>query len=254
LSGKSVGALFLSPHFDDVALSCGGIVAHAAADGPTHVITVFAAQPAGDLNDFARFQHDRWGTREDTVDRRREEDSAAMRALGAIPVWLDFPDAIYRGDLYLSDDDLFGPVKPDDEAAGKAVQEAVARMVDALRPPVLYAPLGIGGHVDHRVTLAAALACHATGLDLLLYEDLPYAATEGAVDDWVSKLSFKVSPHVVDVTPTIGTRIHSIAEYRSQLPTIFRHHGVWESVVRDYASRISGQSGTYSERFWRVMK
>ena len=78
LSGKPVGALFLSPHFDDVALSCGGTVALAAADGPTHVVTVFAAQPPGDLNDFARFQHDRWGTREDTVNRRREEDGVDM--------------------------------------------------------------------------------------------------------------------------------------------------------------------------------
>ena len=47
--------------------------------------------------------------------------SRATEILGATSTWLSYPDAIYRGELYLSDEDLFGDVKPEDRPElGKA--------------------------------------------------------------------------------------------------------------------------------------
>jgi LmbE family N-acetylglucosaminyl deacetylase len=216
------------------------------------VVTVFAGQPPGELNSFARFQHDRWGADADAVEQRRAEDDEAMRALGATPMWLNFPDAIYRGKLYLSDDDLFGPVKAGDSDTALAIHASLAAIYDALRPAVVYAPVGIGGHVDHRLIRDAVLACHLTGCELLLYEDFPYAAADGAVQRWTTELPVKVTASLADVTDAMAAKIRSIAAYATQLPTIFRHYGEWESVTRDYANRIAGRDGAYAERLWRV--
>ena len=110
--------LYLSPHFDDVALSCGGMVAQQAAKGwLVEVATVFAAGPAqgAELSAFARWQHQRWGASEEAVQRRGEEDAAALARLGARAHRLPFPDAVYRGSQYTSDEELFGEVASADE-------------------------------------------------------------------------------------------------------------------------------------------
>jgi LmbE family N-acetylglucosaminyl deacetylase len=249
---ESKVSLFLSPHFDDVALSCGGVAALAARSGSAQVVTVFAGQPPAELTSFARFQHARWGAGGGAVDLRRAEDAAAMEALGPSPTWLDFPDAIYRGDLYLSDADLFGPVKPRDAETAAAVQDTLAGLVGSLHPLAVYAPLGIGGHVDHRLIRDSAIACNRAGCKLYLYEDFPYAAAADAVERWVAALPVLATPSVTDITNTMEAKLRSIAAYASQLPTIFRHLGEWESVTRDYANWIAGSAGKYGERLWRV--
>jgi LmbE family N-acetylglucosaminyl deacetylase len=246
-------ALFLSPHFDDVALSCGGTAAEAAAGGQVVVATIFAGQPPGELNAFARWQHDRWGTHDGAVDRRRDEDAAAMRALGASAIWLDFPDAIYRDSWYLNDETLFGPINPGDAATSSSIRESITRLLATHQPEVVYAPLGVGGHVDHRMTRDAAIAGHRVGVELLLYEDFPYCVTSDAVDRWRSELPLRLVPCLVDVTASLDARIRAIEAYPSQLPTIFRHYGPWESLVRAYATALSQRPDHYAERFWRVV-
>src|SRR3712207_235493 len=97
-------AIFLSPHFDDIPLSCGGTAARLARKGARCVglVVCAAPPPAGnDLSDYASWQHQKWesaGGRAGTSinDVRREEERAAMRLLGLEPMWLDVPDAPYR--------------------------------------------------------------------------------------------------------------------------------------------------------------
>ncbi|HEY0069666.1 MAG TPA: PIG-L family deacetylase, partial [Chloroflexia bacterium] len=116
-------AIFLSPHFDDIPLSCGGTAARLAKMGARCVGLVVCAAPGPEgagLSGYASWQHEQWQSasgREGTSinDVRREEERAAMRLLGLEPVWLDVPDAPYRRDhagetLYNSDKDLFGNV------------------------------------------------------------------------------------------------------------------------------------------------
>jgi LmbE family N-acetylglucosaminyl deacetylase len=242
--------LYLSPHFDDVALSCGGCAALDAQTGHVTVATVFAGQPDGELNEFARFQHDRWGTGAGAVDERRLEDASAVRALGAHSLWLDFGDAIYRGDLYLSDLELFGPVKPEDAATASVVQDSIRALVEKIQPVRVYAPLGVGGHVDHRLVRDAAMSVSGRGTTLYLYEDIPYAAARGAVEEWIADSGLKLVPIFVDVSVVMPARLASIAAYATQLPTIFRNFGPWESVVRTYHGNLSERPGRYVERLW----
>src|SRR6185312_9724559 len=102
---RAAPAIFLAPHYDDVALSCGGTVARLSDSGHKPlVITVFGGVPSAPLTPFAQDMHDLWGVGPgDAVALRREEERCAEQVLGARSVWLDFLDAIYREDRYTSD-------------------------------------------------------------------------------------------------------------------------------------------------------
>ena len=245
-------ALFVSPHFDDVALSCGGTVALQAQSGRAIVLTVFAGEPASELNSFARFQHDRWGTDADTVDLRRSEDHAAMKILGAESHLFEFRDAIYRGDLYLSDDDLFGPVKPDDVDTQLAVSQRILELSREIQANRVFLPLAIGGHVDHKLCHAARLDLEAAGFDVFFYEDFPYAASPGALEARRAELGLALNSDEVDISETVNQRINAISAYASQVTTIFRHYGPYADVVRAHASVCNRSPDAYVERFWHV--
>src|SRR6187402_1498642 len=91
-------AIFLSPHFDDIALSCGGMAARLAKTGAQCIgLTVFAvgAGEGEELSPFAQGQHAMWeawsGAKVEAFNEaRREEERLAMKLLGLQPVWLDF--------------------------------------------------------------------------------------------------------------------------------------------------------------------
>ncbi|HXF63595.1 MAG TPA: PIG-L family deacetylase, partial [Caldilineaceae bacterium] len=174
-------AIYLSPHLDDVALSCGGqIFQQTQAGARLLIVTVMAGDPPAAVSGYARSLHERWAVEEATA-ARRAEDLAACRILGAEPLHWPIPDCIYRchpltgKPFYLSDDDLFGEAAA--EEAGLAAE--LAERLAALPPHGrLVAPLAVGHHVDHQlVRQAAELACGPERL--LYYEDYPYAQLPG---------------------------------------------------------------------------
>jgi LmbE family N-acetylglucosaminyl deacetylase len=247
--------LYLSPHFDDVALSCGGLVASQAQRGDwVEVATVFAAGPASaeELTPFARWQHERWGDVELAHQHRREEDQAALASLGAHPLWWPFPDAIYRGQQYTSDDALVGPVQPDD---APLLTEIALAAAEAMRlPATVCLPLSAGCHVDHQLVASLAGQMVAWGGSVAFYEDFPYAARPGAVDEAIGRLGLLLVPEAIDVSQHLRAKIAAIACYASQIPVIFRHEGgtreAMAEAVRRYAEKVAGQPGQYAERLW----
>ena len=46
----------------------------------------------------------------------------------------------------------------------------------------VYAPLGIGSHVDHQLVFNAAASLADAGWEVWLYEDIPYALRDGALE------------------------------------------------------------------------
>lgn len=132
----------LSPHLDDAALGCAERLA--ACPGAV-VVTVFAGRPPPSLRltewDAAA------GFREgdDVIGVRRAEDAAALRLLGATPVWLDFLDAQYGA-------------TPDVSTLTAAIDRALA----AGAPATVLIPLGLF-HSDHALVHEAALSCARRG-------------------------------------------------------------------------------------------
>jgi LmbE family N-acetylglucosaminyl deacetylase len=247
--------VFLSPHYDDVALSGGGTVAALADAGLRPlVVTVFGGEPAPDnLTAFARWQHERWGTgEEDTIATRLAEDRAAAAALGCANRVFPFLDAIYRSDHYLSDEALFGDLAADDAPlVDRLVAEVAALPELADRAgATLYVPLAIGNHVDHQIVFQVGQRFAARGLRVLAYEDFPYAALPEHSARRLAAVAGAIDPPMlVPIAGTLSRRVAAIAAYRSQVPTIFRFTDDWRGVVEGWARALGGDVGP-AERYW----
>src|SRR5262245_20194923 len=174
--------VYLSPHYDDVALSCGGTIHRQAHNGEAVlVLTVCAAPPpTGALSPFTQSMHQKWGNLTDAVATRRQEDRNALAILGAEDHYLPFHDCIYRGAspagpwYYNADTDLFGQLHPADLALADDIAQSVAELISQPEESLIYAPLAVGHHVDHQLTHTAVWQLHAQGYTVLFYEDYPY--------------------------------------------------------------------------------
>ncbi|HQX62813.1 MAG TPA: PIG-L family deacetylase [Thermomicrobiales bacterium] len=242
--------LFVAPHPDDVALSCGGAVAIAARDDGAQIVTVFAGQPQGGVGAFARSQHERWGLETNTIaSQRQDEDRCAAAALGdqVTPIWLDELDAIYRDPRYDSDEALFGRLLDED-------MPTIDRIVEALLahdPEELVVPLAIGHHVDHQIVLRAGRRLAARGVRVWAYADLPYALDRRAI---TPRLASGVAREVRLVgldDDAFERKCRAIDCYASQLPVIFRDWGDHRDALDSYHRWIGG--GRRAEAQWRVV-
>lgn len=240
--------LFLSPHFDDVAYSCGGWVYQLAHSGQAvQVLTVCAGEPTGALTPFAESLHARWGTTAATAIRtRRAEDQAAMQVLGAPAACLDIPDCIYRmaggQALYASEAALFGAVHPADTATRVRLTEAIQR----LAPAQVVAPLGIGGHVDHQLARQAA---EAWGGPVWYYEDCPYAmrAQPYPAEGW-GPLTAGLIPVSVHLTgAAVAAHCTASAAYASQVSTFWPSTVALHQAFEEFLRRPEG----WGARLWQ---
>ena len=165
--------IYLSPHFDDVAFSCGGLVWQQAEAGHSvSVWTICAGEPpVGPLSPFAEQLHTRWGAQQ-AVDHRREEDRLSCRQMKASYRHFSVPDCIYRGaeePFYPSEESLTGPLHFAEEGLVRDLAEELRRAIPAVAEIV--SPITLGGHVDHRLTRTAA---EKLDRPLWYYADYPY--------------------------------------------------------------------------------
>ena len=171
-------ALFLSPHLDDVAFSCGGTLLRLADDPSWRVAlcTVFTASVA-DPQDFAlRCQTDKGiAAGVDYMALRRAEDEAYAKSASVDDArhWV-YREAPHRG--YGSPADLFAGVHDGDDV-WQGLGDDLAALDDELRPDLVFAPQGLGNHVDHLQTIRATLAAWPIER-VLWYRDTPYAIRE----------------------------------------------------------------------------
>lgn len=164
----------LSPHLDDAVLAVGALIGRLAAQGRrVQVCTAFTSGPS--LERIPR-RHRAFGD----YRVRIAEDDRALDRLGAGHRRLGLRERIWRDPPVRS---LAGAFRSPD---GVGALSALPTLVDVVRgllaPPrvELYAPLGVGHHVDHvEVALAALEATIACGAltRVAFYEDF-YALGE----------------------------------------------------------------------------
>jgi LmbE family N-acetylglucosaminyl deacetylase len=190
------GIFYLSPHADDVALSCGGCVAADVQAGlDVTLITVFSEGPGP----------------------RRQEDQAACARLGCRHVWLGLPDAVERPEVR-SQLDLFAPLG---QRHLGILSEVAARLRPHLVPGAqVAAPLGVGGHIDHRLVHAAARAvAEAHPIDLRFYEDQPYSLARYAIGRRLCAIGARLVPPGPAVARAARREeVRAYREYLAQLP------------------------------------
>jgi len=275
--------VYLSPHLDDIPLSCGGLAALTSAAGEYGLsVTLFAGPPAADtpLTPYAAQLHARWGDPDPAGGNalRRAEERAALTLLGLDLALLDYPDAVYRQGRYLSRADIFGTLHPGDNG----LAEQLAQSIDGLLrergiadDATIYAPLGLGHHVDHQLAFQAAGLLAASGRLVIYYEDYPYASRPAAHADRFAELGYTSAgaalvsghgmamPAYCNIDPVIATKIAAIAAYPSQLTSLFPSAEAMPAAVRDYAAAVAaewrrdappgaGELPRYAERYWRL--
>ncbi len=241
----------LSPHFDDAALSLGATLArHARAGEPVLVITVCSAVPAAatPLTPIVAELHGLAGLEAvEYVRARRREDERAMALLGADHLWLEELDAIYRAPASYPDvERLFAPPAEDDDLAER-VTAAVAPWLAALPEARLYAPLAVGGHVDHELVHRAA--GRLGGRRLVYYEDLPYALEDEALAAALRRRP-GLSAELIEVEAALEHKLAAVAAYATQVPMLFGGATEMRARLSRHARIVASASGTHAERLW----
>jgi LmbE family N-acetylglucosaminyl deacetylase len=247
----------LSPHLDDAAFSCGGLIARATARGGRVLVLSLCtadADPAT-LSPYARALHQQWGLGDAPYAARRAEDVASCAVLGAEWRHAGLQDAIYRRaadgqPLYPDAKALFGRPATDDQALGAAAA-AIVGLAANLGGGLLVAPLAIGGHVDHRLVRQAAERV-GVGRRLVYYEDFPYARSRRQrwkallrpVPQSLRRLSKWRSRRVELGAMELEKKIAAASAHISQLYPVFADSGALSAAIRGFADFRGG------ERFW----
>jgi LmbE family N-acetylglucosaminyl deacetylase len=239
--------IFLSPHFDDIALSCGGLVWERTTRGDTISIWTICAgkPPRRALSAYAQLHHARWATGALAVEQRRSEDIASCAILHASYRHFDIPDCIYRPrqkkipHYYTSGDNIFGNIHP---AERKNLVRRLTRIFSENFPPdaQVVCPLTLGNHVDHQITrLAAEQAAKVLAQPLLYYADYPYAAqhpeqiTAYQQKGWEC-VRFDISEGGLQAW------FAAIAAHRSQISTFWSDDQQLQADIRAYARLQNG--------------
>jgi len=237
--------IYLSPHLDDAVLSGGGHLAQSVRKGlRVKVVTVFAGdQPAGFDSPAMRDLRGRTGLGAESGATRRAEDVASCRCLGAAFEHWEFLDATFRTDgrgraRYPTLDSLFAQPVGDD-----ALEAVTRRMTETVKAGLVVAPLGVGGHVDHRLVRLAAE--QAFGPALACYEDFPYAQRFGALWRTLSNPFAWRGERVMLEEADLAAKIDAVRAHASQAVSLFHNDADLVRMIRRYARRRGG------ERLWR---
>jgi LmbE family N-acetylglucosaminyl deacetylase len=205
----------------------------------------------------------------DLMARRRLVDERFTYFSEASVVFLDLPDAVFRG--YEGDAQLLSSPRPDDTAPLDLLRQEIVR----LEPQKVYLPLGVGGHVDHQL-------CRDVGVTLLndarrwvmpgpdyagkvvFYEDFPYAwwsdfnRLEDLGAEVVASLPSEVSifPTYADIGDQIERKITGISLYESQIERLFDGPREMGDAVRAYGKAMGVMGGVDgpAERYWATSR
>jgi LmbE family N-acetylglucosaminyl deacetylase len=260
--------IYLSPHLDDVALSCGGLVWEQVRSGQTvYLWTICAGDPPpGPVSPFAEALHARWKMGEEVTANRRAEDIRACRIMGVRYYHFSLPDCIYRRmesnnvPLYASEEAIFGPIHSMEVDLIQSLIREFSQLIRKLEienEVRVVCPLTIGGHVDHRLTRAAAEAFFypyegspgenepkarfipGSNFTLWYYADYPYVGKNEQELIQLEQAGWR--PAIFPISKKAMTAWkRAAASYSSQLSTFWPDEEAMRTDLADYSQREGG--------------
>ncbi len=246
--------IYLSPHLDDIALSCGGLVWQQSQSGEVvQVWSVCAGDPPGEsVSQFAESLHNRWSMGHEAAELRRSEDAASCAEMGAMYRHFSWPDCIYRlgpenspyvgVPLYDSEESLWLPVHPAENVVIQQIRAELNKLIPTNSQIVC--PLTLGGHVDHRLTRQAA---ELLGRRMWYYADYPYALEKSEELDKLRQEGWKESRHSIN-RDGLEAWIAAVAAHRSQISTFWHkdsgrrvpEHDAMRTAITQYCQAMGG--------------
>src|SRR5437879_857648 len=130
LGATQYDSVYLSPHLDDVAMSCPARILRDRDEGRRVLVVTLFTKGHPEENS------------------RKKEDRSAMQCLGADHAWLDLLDAPWHDSYYRS----FRTIFLGRDRRDPSVFPALETLIKRTSPARIYAPLAVGTHVDHRLT------------------------------------------------------------------------------------------------------
>src|SRR5690349_5459067 len=163
--------IYISPHMDDAAYSCGGRILQSRAQGKTVlVVTVFgngkAELDAGDTGTFSDYG------------KRLQEELAVMARLDADLIFLNAPELIFRKNSVATIVRYALPFLPLTSPTHDELFATLLELVEARLAPSgqLFFPLAVGFHPDHRILFDVGRSLHSLArYRITFYEDVPYS-------------------------------------------------------------------------------
>jgi LmbE family N-acetylglucosaminyl deacetylase len=213
-------ALFLSPHLDDIAFSCGGTLARLKARGWRIILATVFTRSVPHPTGFALACQTSKGLSPDVdyMALRRAEDRTFAAWMGVHElVWLDLPEAPHRG--YHSPGALFAPPRTDDDIL-PSLEDRLSLLIDTVRPDLVFAPQALGSHVDHVQLVRTLPAMDIQVSQILWYRDTPYAVRQPQAKPDIS-LPGGLRPLAMNVTAELSRKVSGCVCYRSQIPFQF---------------------------------
>ena len=205
----------------------------------------------------------------DATTMRKAEDERWAYFVEAALVDLDLPDAVHRG--YEGDEALLGQPFEDDEPPTDILRREILR----LEPQQVYFPLGVGGHVDHRLCRDAGLALLTDEADwvmpgpelagrLSFYEDFPYAwwsdfsgPSDLAGQDIDVPRGLALEARYADISDQLERKNAGLKVYAGEVQRIFDSEQGMLDAVTGYAARVAQAGGVgtgAAERYWSVVR
>ena len=200
---------------------------------------------------------------------RKVEDERWAYFIEAALVDLDLPDAVHRG--YEGDEQLLGRPYADDEPPTEVLRREIMR----LEPQQVYFPLGVGGHVDHRLCRDAGLAlltdapawvmpAPSLAGKLSFYEDFPYAwwndfagLRDLAAHDIDVPAGLALEARYADISDQLERKSAGLKMYPRQVERLFESEQAMLDAVTGYAARVAEAGGVgtgAAERYWSAIR
>ena len=232
--GRARRLTVVSPHLDDAALSCGGMLTQVSRHTPVTVLTLFTEGGPPPYTRSARryLRQVRAADAQSLYRERRVEDRAALASYGIS--WLHaglteaqfrhlpgaggawwarlLPELAHTYPVY-----RLHVVRGRIAAADAAILAAAARVIARFAgsgPDLVLAPLAVGGHVDHVLARTAAAATRAR---LGYYSDFPYDQRHRPDPEFLRR-------HGLAETrwgKGLAAKAAMIRAYRTQAPALF---------------------------------
>ncbi|MCF4136428.1 PIG-L family deacetylase [Streptomyces sp. Tue 6430] len=237
----------MSPHPDDAALALGGTVARQGA----RFLDVFSVET---------WTKDPYYAERPELTRRLllDEEGVAARVLRARVELLGFVDAAdrdLRRDRFFTDPAWSDGFAREEPQLFDALTERLAPLLDGAG--LIYAPLGVGGHVDHVACREAVLELARTGrlgtARVAFYEDQPYSLFSSA-EETAKNLGARLAergpgalrPELLPVDDEAAlTKCEALGAYRIQV-----RKGIIRRVHRHGVRLAEGSGFPAAERIW----
>ncbi len=223
--------LFVSPHFDDAVFSVGGYLSEVIDPKRAIVVNVFT-QGGSKMNTLsARAYLSQCGYPDSTelYKLRDKEDTNALTQMGIRKVNLGLVEALWRKRNFNSILNFIGKLVPevammyptyayhvirgqvhsDDNKTIEVVTKKLQKIVDKNSIDIVFAPLAIGNHIDHRVVRLAVEKLN--NVRIIGWEDYPYNLV----------LDHSVLANSVTYKPNWRKKVELMKKYQTQFNAVF---------------------------------